>query len=99
MAPPCGFRLQPEVNGTFRLKAEATTDWSLWLPALAGRDCMRANRREELLSEVVGLACADALHGQQRIDRLGPQTGHFPQRHVVEDDIRRHAARAGDLQA
>ena len=54
---------------------------------------------QELLAEVLGLARADAGHVQQRRQRARPGLGHLAQRAVVEDDVGRHAAAAGDLEA
>src|SRR5205085_11628530 len=57
------------------------------------------DRRQEQIAEVGGLAHADASDAEQRVERRGTQPRHLAKRHVMEDDVRRHPARARDLEA
>ena len=57
-----------------------------------------ADGREEHLAEVVGLAGADALHGEQRVDGGRTKPRHLAKRRVMKDHVRRHAARSGDVE-
>src|SRR5437867_13333975 len=57
---------------------------------------VRADRREEQIAEVAGLAGADTLDTEQRIEGRRAQTRHLAKRHIVEEHIRRHTARPGD---
>ena len=57
-----------------------------------------ADGLEEDAAEVFRLARAHAFHREQRRHRRGPQPRHLAQRRVVEDHVRRHAARARDVE-
>src|SRR5262245_10872797 len=59
---------------------------------------MAADCGEERLAQIIGLPRADALDGQQRVDRPGPQACHLSKRGVVEDHVRWDAARPSDLE-
>src|ERR1044072_9407115 len=58
-----------------------------------------ATRRQDQHAEVGRLARADAAYAEQRIHGRGAQPRHLAQRDVMEDDIRRDAARAGGVEA
>ncbi len=69
-------------------------------PAVSGSGWpVIANRCEEDVSEVIGLARADAFDREQRIDRRRPNAGHLAKRGVVEDHVRGDAALPRRLQA
>ena len=60
---------------------------------------MFADGLQKHIAEILGLARAHAFHLQQRVNRSRPQTGHFAERGIVKNDVRRNASRTGDLES
>src|SRR5215467_14505666 len=59
----------------------------------------RADLVDERFTQLLGLAGADAVDRVQVLDTRGFQARQLAKCGVVEDDVRRHAAVAGDPQA
>ena len=75
------------------------------LASEVARDSARRLRADAVIARgtarrrSAALRSPDAVDVPQRVDRRRLQPRHLAQRGVVEDDVRRHAARAGDLEA
>ena len=63
----------------------------------AGR-CL-ADFIDEVGAESFGFALADAVDAAELVDRPRLDARELPKGRVVEDDVRRHVARAGEAQA
>ena len=60
---------------------------------------MFADGLQKHVAEILGLARAHAFHLQQRVNRPRPQTGHFAERGIVKNDVRRNTSRSRDLES